>query len=472
MKKRFIITVLIFILSSLILSIESKDVLAETITRTIVATADDTSSWGDDWSNTQSGALVGYNSAGGWNPGHSSLRFRNITITQGTTITSAYLTFKAAGTAGTPTNLSIYGENVDNATQITSLADFNARTLTTAPVNYVPSTWTTGTVYNSVDISSIIQKIINRAGWSSSNSIQIFWKYVGGTDGTYRIHYNLDGTPYATGLTITYRTPPTATVSRPDNLAIFNTPITFEINTTDNNQLYNVSLIANWTGSWAVNETTIINGTSNSTTWNINVLNGKYSWSCYACDTYSNCVYASENRTFTFDNINPNINITFPLNTTYAIPPTKISYIVSDTNLQSCWYSLDKGTTNTTITCGNNVTDLSSNVGSNTWTIYVNDSASNTNKSVVTFTYTQANNFIIQNSTNENQTYFIINTIGNVGFGTSGPTSTLTVSGDMKMNGLYVNSTDMNISTGSYQIESYTHSRKFYIDGTGNLIIL
>jgi hypothetical protein len=57
---------------------------------------------------------------------------------------------------------------------------------------------------------------------------------------------------------------------------------------------------------------------------------------------------------------------------------------ISDTNLDTCWYSLDYGA-NVTFTCGTNITGIEANLGSNTWIVYANDSVGNTNSSTVVF---------------------------------------------------------------------------------------
>ncbi len=86
------------------------------------------------------------------------------------------------------------------------------------------------------------------------------------------------------------------------------------------------------------------------------------------------------------DTTPPNIRIVAPENTTYTSQRSGLDYTVSDSNLQSCWYSLDSGNTNISITCGSNVTGISSSEGSNTWRVYANDSSNNKNFSSVAFT--------------------------------------------------------------------------------------
>ena len=81
----------------------------------------------------------------------------------------------------------------------------------------------------------------------------------------------------------------------------------------------------------------------------------------------------------------PNLSIVFPTNTTYATDVGELNYSVRDANLQACRYSLNGGVTNTTIVCGQNASGLISSEGSNTWSVYANDSAGNVNSSSVTF---------------------------------------------------------------------------------------
>lgn len=85
------------------------------------------------------------------------------------------------------------------------------------------------------------------------------------------------------------------------------------------------------------------------------------------------------------DTVSPDITIVYPLNTSYSINISAINYTVNDTNLDSCWYSLNLGITNTTMTCGTNLTGLTSTEGSNTWKVYANDTSNNLNTSSVTF---------------------------------------------------------------------------------------
>ncbi len=81
----------------------------------------------------------------------------------------------------------------------------------------------------------------------------------------------------------------------------------------------------------------------------------------------------------------PQISITNPESITYTSHRTELDYIVSGANLDVCKYSLNLGVTNTTITCGENVSGIISVEGSNTWTVYANNTVGGANSSSVTF---------------------------------------------------------------------------------------
>jgi surface protein len=85
------------------------------------------------------------------------------------------------------------------------------------------------------------------------------------------------------------------------------------------------------------------------------------------------------------DTAPPTIDIVYPLNITYNVNVSELNYTASDANLQACWYSLNGGANNVSITCGDNITGLTSNQGSNTWKIWANDSIGYVNSSSVTF---------------------------------------------------------------------------------------
>ncbi len=116
-----------------------------------------------------------------------------------------------------------------------------------------------------------------------------------------------------------------------------------------------------------------------------NLADGIYYFNATLKDpTHSN---STTTRTVTIDTISPQLTFAYPVSgTTYEVDVTNFSYNYIEANPASCWYSLNGGTTNTTITCGNNVTGLTASSGSNSWNLWMNDSAGHLTNSALTFT--------------------------------------------------------------------------------------
>jgi hypothetical protein len=81
-------------------------------------------------------------------------------------------------TSSEVTSLLIEGEDTDDAPGFTSTAnDISSRTRTLADVSWSPAAWNTvgqaGADQRTPDISSVIQEIVERAGWSNGNSLVV-----------------------------------------------------------------------------------------------------------------------------------------------------------------------------------------------------------------------------------------------------------------------------------------------------------
>ena len=106
------------------------------------------------------------------------IRFPNVAIPQGESITNAYIQFQVDELDSGGASLTIEGEAVDNAAQFTTAAyNITSRPRTSASVLWTPPEWTTvgerGPDQRTVDISPLIQEIVNRSGWSSGNALAI-----------------------------------------------------------------------------------------------------------------------------------------------------------------------------------------------------------------------------------------------------------------------------------------------------------
>jgi hypothetical protein len=142
----------------------------------------------------------------------SAMRFTNVTIPQGATITAAYLTLYTEPVnnpgSGITVNTNIYAENSDNAAQITSNADYDSRALTSPEAwNGIPA-WAVNSSYNSQSIISVIQAVVSRPGWTSGNAIHILWKDNASSSGAWRRCYSYNfSTIKAPKLHIEYNCP-------------------------------------------------------------------------------------------------------------------------------------------------------------------------------------------------------------------------------------------------------------------------
>jgi len=105
------------------------------------------------------------------------VRFRDIAISPGAPIISAYLQFQVDETKGgdEPVNLIIDGELTADAADFVSMAEIEARSRTSAQVSWAVPNWAnTGNQdpnQRSGDLATIIQEIVNQPGWIAGNSI-------------------------------------------------------------------------------------------------------------------------------------------------------------------------------------------------------------------------------------------------------------------------------------------------------------
>jgi sporulation protein YlmC with PRC-barrel domain len=126
---------------------------------------------------------------------------------------------------------------------------------------------------------------------------------------------------------------PNVTLNNPNNsMAYLQSPIAINFNCSaaDNLQLSNVSLyITNSSnGNFALNQTTNITGTSNSTNWTLTLGEGAYTWNCRAYDSLGNNNW-STNRTLYIDVTPPNVYLISPTNTSNATS-TKTLYFAAN----------------------------------------------------------------------------------------------------------------------------------------------
>ncbi|HEC15619.1 MAG TPA: VWA domain-containing protein [Sedimenticola sp.] len=121
------------------------------------------------------------------------LRFTNVAIPQGATILSATIEFTAAQSTSNAVNLTIKGIDDDNAAAFGAAAgDLTMRPKTGNSVAWSPGAWTSDDVYQTDDLTAVVQEIVNRSGWCGNNAMAF---EISGPDVDNRVAYSYEGSP-------------------------------------------------------------------------------------------------------------------------------------------------------------------------------------------------------------------------------------------------------------------------------------
>lgn len=132
----------------------------------------------------------------------AAARFLDIPIPKGANITAATLEVTTYSTTYDDFSLLIYGEDADNSAGLTTdIDDISGRTKTSASVAWTAAAVGVGTIVSD-DIKSVIQEIVNRAGWVAGNALTILFDPDGSHTARWRSYdYRSD---LAAKLTVTY----------------------------------------------------------------------------------------------------------------------------------------------------------------------------------------------------------------------------------------------------------------------------
>jgi PKD repeat protein len=134
------------------------------------------------------------------------MRFTNLTVPTGATITRAYIQFQAAGLQSGTTTVLIQAEAVDNAVTFSTTRKVSVRPRTTASASWVTVAWgvlnEAGANQRTPDLSAVVQQIVSRAGWASGNAAVFLitgtghrtaWAYEGKPAGAPLLHIEYTG---------------------------------------------------------------------------------------------------------------------------------------------------------------------------------------------------------------------------------------------------------------------------------------
>ncbi len=104
------------------------------------------------------------------------IRFPGIAIPQGASIIDAYIEFQAEETDSVATSVVLAAEAIDDGLPFTEAQnDITSRTITGASVAWSNiSPWNTvGEKHHTPNLGSVVQEVVNRAGWQSGNALVV-----------------------------------------------------------------------------------------------------------------------------------------------------------------------------------------------------------------------------------------------------------------------------------------------------------
>ncbi len=112
---------------------------------------------------------------------HLGLRFQNINIPIGSTITNAYIQFTTDETSSEATDVTIWAEASDDAAPfVKEYYNVSARNETAAAVRWTPGAWTSngaaGSTERTSDLSTLVNEVVSRPGWAPNNDLVFMLK--------------------------------------------------------------------------------------------------------------------------------------------------------------------------------------------------------------------------------------------------------------------------------------------------------
>lgn len=111
------------------------------------------------------------------------LRFENVIIPQGATVTSATVSLTSLSDDSDPVEIEVYAEATDNSLPYTNAADtVSSRVSTSNFVSWLPGPWVTDQTYATPDLSGVVQEVVDRNGWCGGNSMSFKFLHVNGSE--------------------------------------------------------------------------------------------------------------------------------------------------------------------------------------------------------------------------------------------------------------------------------------------------
>jgi hypothetical protein len=140
------------------------------------------------------------------------IRFPNLAVPRGATITNAWIQFEATGVQTSATSLTIRAQAADNAGTFAKQGSskISTRIRTTSSAAWAPVSWNlaneAGANQRTPDLTAVVQEIVNRTGWTSGNALAIIingtgrrtaWAYDGKAASAPLLHIEYTTAPLA-----------------------------------------------------------------------------------------------------------------------------------------------------------------------------------------------------------------------------------------------------------------------------------
>ncbi len=147
------------------------------------------------------------------------LRFAGVPIPPGASITEAHVVLTGYDYGlSSGVNTIFRGLKVPNPATFSSTNRPSQSAKTTTSVPWALTSWTSGTAYNSPDLTAVIQELVDQPGWAQGNALALAWEDNGTSAWNGRIVYSRDfwsGTQNAPRLSVTYAANTTPDISAP-----------------------------------------------------------------------------------------------------------------------------------------------------------------------------------------------------------------------------------------------------------------
>jgi RHS repeat-associated protein len=191
---------------------------SSTLTTQVSASSDDVNQ--DNTSLTTTSSTVWLGNASSTTSSYTGLRFNNLAIPQGATITSAHLEVFSSQSQWLTMNFNIAAEAIGNSPTFSTGNLPSQRTLTTQQVSHSSNVqWQASTWYSLNEMGPVVQEVVSRADWQSGNSLSVILKGAGASWGRKSVA-SFDGSAaYAPKLVISYTTggPTNTATATPSN---------------------------------------------------------------------------------------------------------------------------------------------------------------------------------------------------------------------------------------------------------------